>query len=266
MPLQDDLVRFWNESRDYYIVNSDANASEEAAAAHRRIAALLRELNVATVLDVGCGTGHVAETIAELTPDVAYTGIDVADAAVARARELGRPGTYVVGDTAALPFDDASFDAVISFYALEHFTQPESSVREMARVAANVVVIYAMNYDRPLGTVSSMRFGLRDKARLHPANLAVYAANRARHGARQLAKHLRYRVDRHYRSFELIDRPLVLEGRYEPDFDAVHIVSGESILRTLEAEGFEIAVSNVPRRLFALRPVGLEVVARRPAA
>jgi ubiquinone/menaquinone biosynthesis C-methylase UbiE len=262
--LQDDLVRFWNESTEYYAVNSEMNLTREGQhPAHARIAAFLRDCRTKTLVDVGCGTGHVSSVLAALAPEIAYTGVDIAAAAIEGANRIGRPGTYLVADTAALPFDDGSFDAAISLYALEHFTRPSASLHEMVRVTrpGGVLAIYSMNYDRPLGTVSSVRLGLRDKPRLHPANLVVYATNRSIHAARQLAKHLRYACDPRYVSFEMVERPLVLEGAYDVDFDAVHVVSGMSVIRTLEQAGCSIVASNVPRRLLARRPVGLEVFA-----
>ena len=270
MSLQDELVRFWNRSTEYYTVNSEMNtASEGFHPAHARIAEFLSHQGVRTVLDVGCGTGHVASALRELTPEIQYTGVDVAQSAVDRATEIKRPGTYLVADTAALPFDDGSFDAVISLYALEHFTEPERSLEEIVRTTrpGGAIAIYSMNYDRPLGTVSSMRLGLRGASRLSPVNIAVYAFNRSVHALRQVAKHLRYSIDRHYVAFEMVESPLVLEGVYDVDYDAVHVVSGKAVVRTLEHTGCEIVASNVPRRLLAKQPVGLEVLAvrRRPA-
>ena len=169
-----------------------------------------------------------------------------------------------MADTAALPFDDGSFDAVTSLYALEHFTRPQESLREIVRVTrpGGVISIYSMNYDRPFGTVSSIRFGLRGKPRLHPANVGVYVANRSIHTLRQLAKHVHYAADPKFMSFEMVERPLVLEGDYQVDYDAVHVVSGMSVIRALEREGCQIISSNVPRSLLAKRPVGLEIFAK----
>jgi ubiquinone/menaquinone biosynthesis C-methylase UbiE len=264
--LQDALVRFWNESAHYYEVNSEMNTMAEGVHPdHARIAAFLNSQGASSLLDVGCGTGHIASVLAELAPQIDYTGIDLASAAVEGARRAERPGRYLVADTAALPFETATFDAVVSLYALEHFTRPHDSLREMVRVArpGGVIGIFSMNYDRPLGTVSSVRLGLRGKPRLHPANVAVYGARRAAHALRQLSKHIRYATDRRFTSFEMVERPLVLEGDYQVDFDAVHVVSGRSILRVLEREGCQILTSNIPTRLVAKRPVGLEVFARR---
>ena len=78
------------------------------------------------LLDVGCGT-RPYEPI--LGPRVrTYVGFD-------------HPGTQhdrsrvdVWGDAAALPFEDGSFDTVVSFHVLEHTEDPGKVVSEMARV------------------------------------------------------------------------------------------------------------------------------------
>lgn len=266
MSLQDELVRFWNRSTEYYAFNSEMNTTSDGFhPAHARIAEFLVHQGVRTVLDVGCGTGHVASALSDLAPEIKYTGVDVAHSAIDRATEIKRPGTYLVADTAALPFDDGSFDAVISLYALEHFTEPRRSLEEIVRATrpGGAIAIYSMNYDRPLGTVSSMRLGLRGASRLSPANIAVYAFNRSVHTLRQLAKHLRYAIDRHYAAFEMVESPLVLEGVYDVDYDAVHVVSGKAVVRALEQKDCEVVASNIPRRLLAKQPVGLEVFAVR---
>ena len=81
----------------------------------------------ARILDVGCGTGWIAKHF----PD--YTGIDGSPDAVARAAELGR--NVVLGDVdERLPFDDASFDAVVMKDLLEHVQNPGAVVTEALRV------------------------------------------------------------------------------------------------------------------------------------
>ena len=75
-------------------------------------------------------------------------------------------------------------------------------------------------------------------------------------------------VDRSYAPFELVGSPLVLEGTYEADMDAVHVVSGRAVLRTLEREGLEVVETSLPRgaRGYWAPPFGFTVLARRTAA
>jgi SAM-dependent methyltransferase len=81
----------------------------------------------AKLLDVGCGTGWLAEHFRD------YTGIDGSPEAVAAAQAKGR--SIQQGDVdQPLPFEDASFDAVVLKDLLEHVADPVAVVREVGRV------------------------------------------------------------------------------------------------------------------------------------
>jgi SAM-dependent methyltransferase len=81
----------------------------------------------AKLLDVGCGTGWLAEHFSD------YTGIDGAPEAVAAAAERGR--NVIAGDVdEPLPFDDVTFDGVVLKDLLEHVADPVAVVREVHRV------------------------------------------------------------------------------------------------------------------------------------
>src|SRR4051812_22967201 len=67
------------------------------------------------LLDVGCGTGNAAAVAAESGADVA--GVDPAPRLVEVARERVPSGEFVVAGAEALPFDDATFDCVVSIFA-----------------------------------------------------------------------------------------------------------------------------------------------------
>ena len=89
------------------------------------------------VLDVACGTGVVTCALAQMASEV--TGIDVTPAMIDHARELARERglrnlIWHVAAIPPLPFEDASFDLVVSRYAFHHFVDPPAVLREMARV------------------------------------------------------------------------------------------------------------------------------------
>jgi len=89
-----------------------------------------------SVLDVACGTGVVARTAADrVGVGGSVTGMDVNEAMLAVARRLRPDLTWRVGDAAALPFEDASFDLVACQGALMFFADRAGALREMGRVA-----------------------------------------------------------------------------------------------------------------------------------
>ena len=88
-----------------------------------------------TVLDLGCAGGFMAEALAERGANV--TGIDPAveaiNAARAHARTAGLRIGYDVGVGEALPYDSASFDAVVCVDVLEHVADLNKVLAEVER-------------------------------------------------------------------------------------------------------------------------------------
>ena len=92
----------------------------------------------ARVLEVGCGPGHLSMRLAEQGLEV--TGLDLDPAMIARAQakptqadDTRRP-SFVVGDVAALPFPDASFDLAVSTFSVHHWAEPATGLAEIGRV------------------------------------------------------------------------------------------------------------------------------------
>jgi SAM-dependent methyltransferase len=105
------------------------------------------------VLDVGCGTGEDARTIAGRSPGVSVIGIDAGEDKIrearARALSLPRPVDFRVADAYALPFEDETFDACRADRVLHHLVDPPKAVAEMARVARRGarIVVSDTDYD-----------------------------------------------------------------------------------------------------------------------
>ncbi len=77
------------------------------------------------VLDVGCGTGAVLALLHEKYPDRRYVGLDLTPEMIEVARTKVAPGMeFVVGDAENLPFDEASFDAVLCSNSFHHYPNP----------------------------------------------------------------------------------------------------------------------------------------------
>lgn len=86
-------------------------------------------------LEIGIGTGS---NLGIYPVDTILQGIDVSAPALVvaaeRADRVGQAVLLVEGDAAALPFDDASFDTVVSTFVLCSVGDVEQSLREVRRV------------------------------------------------------------------------------------------------------------------------------------
>ena len=94
----------------------------------------------ARVLDVGTGPGRVPLAIARALPNVRVDGLDISAEMVAyaaRAAEeagLGERVHFTEGDVADLPYEDASFDLIISTMSQHHWADANGGLRELRRV------------------------------------------------------------------------------------------------------------------------------------
>lgn len=88
------------------------------------------------VLDLATGTGWTSRVVARRGATV--TGVDIAtgllDAAERQAAAEQLPIRYRQGDAEDLPFEDGSFDAVISTCGIMFASKPEAAAKELARV------------------------------------------------------------------------------------------------------------------------------------
>ena len=126
------------------------------------------------VLDVGCGTGEDARTIAGRFPGVSVIGVDASEEKIreARARALGlpRPVDFRAGDACALPFEVETFDACRADRVFHHLVDPEKALAEMARVTrpGGRVVVSDTDYDSLV--VEALDLGLTGRILAHHAD------------------------------------------------------------------------------------------------
>lgn len=87
------------------------------------------------VLDVACGTGILARTAAErVGPHGSVIGLDVNEGMLEVAKRQAPHIEWRCGVAEELPFDNDSFDAVVSQFGLMFFENKATAVQEMVRV------------------------------------------------------------------------------------------------------------------------------------
>jgi SAM-dependent methyltransferase len=96
-------------------------------------------------LDVGCGTGALANAICSHGEPASVIGCDTAEPFIEFAREHSRDArvSFVVGGVGSLPRRRGGYGSVTSLLALNFFPDPPAAVHEMRSLAA------------PQGTVSA---------------------------------------------------------------------------------------------------------------
>lgn len=119
-------------------VVEEFNASAGAAARRAQILQALDPKPGESVLDVGSGPGH---QVFEMVPVVGSTGrvqgVDAAESAIEISRRRCADLENVrfdVGEASSLPFEDASFDAVMSSQVFEYLEDVTGPLAEMYRV------------------------------------------------------------------------------------------------------------------------------------
>jgi ubiquinone/menaquinone biosynthesis C-methylase UbiE len=96
-----------------------------------------------SVLDVGCGEGVLTTRWAERLGGGRIVGIDLPDPKLeAHWRASSRENLeFTTGRAEQLPFERDEFDLVAAIETLEHVTDPDRAVAELARVARRHVLV-----------------------------------------------------------------------------------------------------------------------------
>ena len=109
------------------------------------------------VLDVACGTGNLSLPAARAGAVV--TGVDIAPNLIEQARTTAKREALVIqfdeGDAENLPYEDGSFDAVITMFGAMFAPRPELTAAELKRVCRPGGFIAMANWT-PAGFVGQM--------------------------------------------------------------------------------------------------------------
>ncbi len=123
-----------------------------------------------TILDVATGTGDLAIAAAKAIPQASITGVDISTGMldVGRRKVAAQSLTQTIsmqeGDSEALPFGDAVFDAVMCAYGVRNFEHLEAGLTEMARVLRPGGKLAILEFSKPKGALMAPLFAFYFKA------------------------------------------------------------------------------------------------------
>jgi ubiquinone/menaquinone biosynthesis C-methylase UbiE len=151
----------------------DAYAPKADDRVEDRFREALGEAAKGVILDLACGPGVVTAAVAKGAKKA--VGFDVTSAMLEKARkrcaEAGLTNVeFKHGNAEALPFDDGSFDGVVTRLAIHHFADPGLVLREVARVLRPggrlVVVDVVVSEDLAEAALQNAIENLRDPSHL----------------------------------------------------------------------------------------------------
>ena len=116
--------------------------------------------NSERILDVGCGTGHLARAAAANSQAGEIIGVDLSPVYVRHAALRNQDDRVIfrVGDACALDLPDHSFDLVLSLLMLHFVPNGSQAIAEMKRVAKPGSVVGAAVWDVRGGFVANRMF------------------------------------------------------------------------------------------------------------
>jgi len=104
-----------------------------------------------SVLDLGCGSGQIANKIARLNPGIEVLGMDLSESQILRAKKRGNGISnlrFCTGDAMKLDLNDSVFNSVISCASIKHWPNPKRGIEEMLRVCRPGGTIYIFEVDK----------------------------------------------------------------------------------------------------------------------
>lgn len=120
------------------------------------ISELIADLPRASLLDLGCGTGHWSGYFEK--EGFSVTGVDASEAMLRYAEQRELAADLLKAPAEALPFAGGSFDAIATIAMLEFVDSREKVVQEMYRVLkpGGHLIVGALNLDSAIGKNQKM--------------------------------------------------------------------------------------------------------------
>jgi SAM-dependent methyltransferase len=115
--------------REAYNLRHAAGLLRDRDRFYRMVLRRMRPRKGASLLDLGCGGGYLLREAEGLRA----IGLEISDVALRAARATSPDSPLVLAQGERLPFRDGSFDLVACLGNLEHFLDPATGAREIAR-------------------------------------------------------------------------------------------------------------------------------------
>jgi ubiquinone/menaquinone biosynthesis C-methylase UbiE len=143
--LSDDVKSAYN---DFYTKDDSAWRMLGAQSKAANIVAVCKSINPVKVLEVGAGDGSILHFLNDWNFGQELYALEIADTGVDRIRERGlsRLAEAKSFDGYEIPYADDSFDLVILSHVLEHVEHERILIRELKRIAKNIVVEVPLDY------------------------------------------------------------------------------------------------------------------------
>ena len=136
---------YWDGERKYgyggYSYDGRWSAVAERIVSHYKLAGKVK------ILDVGCGKGFLLHELRKILPESSVHGIDISSYAIENSIESVRP-FLKHGNATSLPFEDKTFDLVISLMTLHNLYIFDlfKALKEVQRVTKNHSYISVESY------------------------------------------------------------------------------------------------------------------------
>jgi ubiquinone/menaquinone biosynthesis C-methylase UbiE len=122
------------------VFESDPGRADESSPWYQIVLEFLPPVQGRRILEIACGRGGFSRLLASQGASVRGADFSASAVAIAKERLLDYPSLagnvqYTQADAQAMPFEDNSFDIVVSCETIEHVPDPRAAVREMFRVA-----------------------------------------------------------------------------------------------------------------------------------
>ena len=98
------------------------------------IADAIKSIKYKSLLDVGCGTGHLIYLLSQQTK-ANYVGIDLSSKMIEEAyKKKIKNATFIEGSATKLPFSKKTFDIVTCSESFHHYLEADKAIKEVYRV------------------------------------------------------------------------------------------------------------------------------------